>query len=200
MQIENSTATPIHPAATVVLLRDRPTGLETLLLRRNSRLGFAGGAWVFPGGRIDPVELAAATDSAQAARIAAVRETQEEAALTVTPESLVYYAHWTTPAIMPKRFATWFFLVDYQGNADVCVDGGEIHAHRWSRPVEALDAHASGDIEMMPPTYVTLRELQDCSSASEAIARAGQREPPIYVPRSFDQDGKFISLYFGDAG
>src|SRR5260221_4220681 len=40
------------PAATVVLVRDGADGLETLLLRRNSKIAF-GGMWVFPGGRID---------------------------------------------------------------------------------------------------------------------------------------------------
>jgi 8-oxo-dGTP pyrophosphatase MutT (NUDIX family) len=45
------------PSATVVLLRDRTGGPETLLLRRNARLAFAGGHWVFPGGRIDPADL-----------------------------------------------------------------------------------------------------------------------------------------------
>lgn len=42
------------PSATVILLRDAGDSLETLLLRRNSQLAFHGGAWVFPGGRIDP--------------------------------------------------------------------------------------------------------------------------------------------------
>jgi 8-oxo-dGTP pyrophosphatase MutT (NUDIX family) len=37
-------------AATAVLLRDTDQGLETLLLRRNAKLAFAAGAWVFPGG------------------------------------------------------------------------------------------------------------------------------------------------------
>ena len=45
---------PAIPAATVVLLRDGADGVETLMLRRDSKLAFAGGAWVFPGGRIDP--------------------------------------------------------------------------------------------------------------------------------------------------
>jgi len=39
-------------AATVVLLRDGDEGLETLMLRRNSKIAF-GGMWVFPGGRVD---------------------------------------------------------------------------------------------------------------------------------------------------
>lgn len=43
-----------RPASTVVLLRDSPEGLETLLLRRNKALLFAGGYWVFPGGALEP--------------------------------------------------------------------------------------------------------------------------------------------------
>jgi 8-oxo-dGTP pyrophosphatase MutT (NUDIX family) len=43
----------IHPAATVVLLRERAGTLEALLMRRRSTLGFLGGMWVFPGGRME---------------------------------------------------------------------------------------------------------------------------------------------------
>jgi 8-oxo-dGTP pyrophosphatase MutT (NUDIX family) len=43
----------IHPAATVVLLRERAGALEVLLMRRRSTLGFLGGMWVFPGGRME---------------------------------------------------------------------------------------------------------------------------------------------------
>ena len=61
-----------RPASTVVLLRDTQNGLETLLLKRNKALLFAGGAWVFPGGSLDPEDLDAAKgDIDLASRIAA---------------------------------------------------------------------------------------------------------------------------------
>ena len=44
-------------AATVVLLRDGEASAEVPLLRRNAGLHF-GGAWVFPGGRIEPDDVA----------------------------------------------------------------------------------------------------------------------------------------------
>ena len=66
------------PAATVVPLRDGPEGLEALLLLRNARLDFVGGAWVFPGGRIDTADRIAARNDTDAARIAACREALEE--------------------------------------------------------------------------------------------------------------------------
>lgn len=43
-----------RPAAGVVLARDAPRGPEVLLVRRRSDLGFGAGAYVFPGGTLDP--------------------------------------------------------------------------------------------------------------------------------------------------
>lgn len=43
-------------AATVVLLRESPALVETLLLRRLASMSFAGGEWVFPGGTVDPAD------------------------------------------------------------------------------------------------------------------------------------------------
>jgi 8-oxo-dGTP pyrophosphatase MutT (NUDIX family) len=47
---------PIRDAATVVLLRDTPGGLEAWLLTRHTKLAFAGGMTVFPGGRVDDAD------------------------------------------------------------------------------------------------------------------------------------------------
>ena len=66
------------PAATVVLLRDQPDGMEVLMLKKNSKIAF-GGMWVFPGGRIDAEDGADTEDGEQRARIAAAREAMEEA-------------------------------------------------------------------------------------------------------------------------
>jgi 8-oxo-dGTP pyrophosphatase MutT (NUDIX family) len=47
-----------HPAATTVLLRENDAGPEVLLMRRNRSAGFVPGAYVFPGGRVDPADAA----------------------------------------------------------------------------------------------------------------------------------------------
>ena len=41
---------PVRPAATVLLLRDTPQGIEVLMTRRSMTASFAPGAYVFPGG------------------------------------------------------------------------------------------------------------------------------------------------------
>lgn len=84
------------PAATVVIFRRDPEGgaAQLLMVERNASLKFAGGATVFPGGKIDPAdrELAARLGGEiedMAARVAAVRETLEETGLVIGIEGAV---------------------------------------------------------------------------------------------------------------
>jgi 8-oxo-dGTP pyrophosphatase MutT (NUDIX family) len=109
--IEQGRATPVAPrdAATVMVLRssggaiprtprDRPDeDVEVLMLRRTAAMKFAPGAYVFPGGSVDPADygaevgwqgpspaefgarLGASAEVARALVCAAVRETFEEA-------------------------------------------------------------------------------------------------------------------------
>ena len=48
--------TPVRDAATVVLLRDAPSGLEVFLIKRSGLSDVLGGAYVFPGGKLDPAD------------------------------------------------------------------------------------------------------------------------------------------------
>jgi 8-oxo-dGTP pyrophosphatase MutT (NUDIX family) len=79
-----------RPAATVLLVRDGPSGLEVLMVTRNVASDFASGALVFPGGRVDAADGAASMlehcravpgigAAALAFRIAGIRESFEEA-------------------------------------------------------------------------------------------------------------------------
>ncbi len=113
------------PAATVVVLRGGDQGLDVLLLRRSPALKFAGGQWVFPGGRIDPGDYPNTSSHVTlAARHAAVREVFEEAALTIDSETLISVSHWLPPKFVSRRFSTWFFISEYQGLNSVVVDQG----------------------------------------------------------------------------
>jgi len=77
-------SSPAIPAATLVLVRERDTGPpEILMVERSEGMAFAGGALVFPGGRIDPGDRALASDEESAAAVAAIRETVEETAIPV---------------------------------------------------------------------------------------------------------------------
>jgi len=188
------------PAATVILVRDGAAGLETLMLRRNSRLAF-GGMWVFPGGRVDPEdrEGLAADDDLGAARQAAVREAAEEAGLQIEPEALLPFSHWTPPPITPKRFLTWFFVAAAP-TTDVVVDGGEIHEHDWLRPSEALHRRDEQQIELAPPTWVTLHELSGWSCVEETLAAVSGRAPERFETHIAVAEDHPVALWWPDAG
>ena len=200
---ESDTA-PAAPAATVILLRDArngPPGVEALLLQRHTKTAFHGGAWVFPGGHIDPDDHdpGAPDDLLAAARTAAVRETAEEAGLRIDPDTLAYFSHWTTPLVRPRRFSTWFFVAP-AGDEGVRVDGREISAHRWLRPAAALVARHAGEIELPPPTYVSLTTLAAFESVAAALAFVRDRDPDVFFPKLEKVEGGYCSLYQDDAG
>ncbi|UYY76992.1 NUDIX hydrolase [Sphingomonas sp. R1] len=73
------------PAATVIVMRDTGSGPpELLMVERSRAMAFAGGALVFPGGRIDPGDhLLTDRHEDAAARVAAIRETIEEVGLAL---------------------------------------------------------------------------------------------------------------------
>ena len=192
--------TPI-PSATVILLREASGHLETLLLRRNSKISFHGGAWVFPGGRIDPEDHAPGEpeNMLAAARRAAVRESMEEAGLTVPHDDMIWVSHWTTPEGQPQRYSTWFFLAAAKDEA-VQIDGDEIHDHRWMRPDLALAAQRTQEIELPPPTFVTLTKLSAYRSVPETLSHLAAKEPEIFVPRYTKVPGGTCSMYEEDAG
>ncbi|MCC2673496.1 MAG: gloB 3, partial [Ramlibacter sp.] len=76
-----------RPAATVLLVRDGPGGMEVLMTRRSATASFAPGAYVFPGGGIDAADAGAhplaarrptQSDTRLTQAIAAIRESFEE--------------------------------------------------------------------------------------------------------------------------
>jgi 8-oxo-dGTP pyrophosphatase MutT (NUDIX family) len=72
------------PAATLVVVRDSVSGPpELLMVKRSRSMAFAGGAIVFPGGRIDAADQVFGRGFEMAARVAAIRETLEESAIPV---------------------------------------------------------------------------------------------------------------------
>jgi 8-oxo-dGTP pyrophosphatase MutT (NUDIX family) len=84
------------PAATVLLLRDTHDGIEVLMTRRSLQASFAPGAYVFPGGGIDPADASChhlaerrltQDDERLTQAIAAIRESFEELGVLLAKEA-----------------------------------------------------------------------------------------------------------------
>ena len=107
---DDATDPSVPVAATVVVLRDAPSGLEVLMIERPDRGSFAG-AWVFPGGKLEPGDQLTSDELEEdVARRAGVRETVEETGLVVDPAALTTLSCWDPPPGLALRIRTWFFL------------------------------------------------------------------------------------------
>ncbi|WP_051192024.1 NUDIX domain-containing protein [Microbacterium luticocti] len=160
----------LRVAGTAVLVRGGDAGPEVLMIERPDRGSFAG-AWVFPGGGVEPADLRAGDAEQSDARRAAARETAEEVGLRIAPEHLHPFSCWTPPPGIPKRIRTWFF-VGAVTDSVVTPAVAEVVEAAWVRPADVLDRHAAGRVVLYPPTWVTLYGLTGASDAAELVARA----------------------------
>ncbi len=204
---EGGEIVPPRLAATVLLVRDRPQGLQVFMVVRHHKIEFASGALVFPGGKVDTEdrELAGGDDD-RAARIAAIRETYEECGvlladgaapstasfyervreekLKLALDALVPFAHWITPTILPKRFDTRFFIVTAPAEQTALHDGGEAVDSVWIEPARALVEGAQGRRTLLLPTKLNLEMLGRSATVAEALAAARLRKPVVIEPRA----------------
>jgi 8-oxo-dGTP pyrophosphatase MutT (NUDIX family) len=254
-----------RPAATVITLRDAANGYEILMLRRNLNSDFVGGAYVFPGGRVDDADAGPAarrrtfglTDEEASRRlslergglayyVACLRELFEEAGLLVACDDegnavritdeesirrlaasrrevnagtldfiammereglvldlrgLEYVAHWVTPVGPPRRFDTRFFVALAPTGQVATHDAGETVADQWIRPVDALDAQARGELEMIFPTIRNLQAIAHLRTSHEVLDYARTLEDIVRVePRIMNREGEVAILLPGDDG
>jgi 8-oxo-dGTP pyrophosphatase MutT (NUDIX family) len=156
-------------AATVILLRDAPEGLEVLLAQRNPQARFMGGAWVFPGGAVGVED----GEGEPALRAAGVRELREEAGIALAgPDELVTFSRWITPAEVKIRYDTWFFLAAMPDGQAPQIDGAEVVDARWFSPAAALAAFRRGEILLVFPTIKHLEQLSIFTSVDDLLAHA----------------------------
>jgi 8-oxo-dGTP pyrophosphatase MutT (NUDIX family) len=191
--------TPL-PAASVIVLRDGP--FEVLMLRRHEKSSFVPNAWVFPGGISD--ESDAQESLLDTMRMTGVRETFEETGVwlgapladaerkrrelldgtiafrdlvaegPIDFSRLVWTSRWITPAGIPKRFDTYFFLATVSRDAIATAEQNEVVDVTWIHPAAALAKHAAREMQMVFPTLRNLEAIVGFENAAELLdARRG---------------------------
>jgi 8-oxo-dGTP pyrophosphatase MutT (NUDIX family) len=170
------------PAATLVLFRDRGgTAPQLLITQRAAGMAFAGGALVFPGGRIDPEDEVRAARHPElpredaAARIAALRETVEEVGFDfgLDIHNLTPFARWLPKHRQARNFDTRFYIAAVSADApEPKVDGGETVRAFWSSASDVLAMCDRGEADIIFPTRRNLERLAQFGSFDEAVAHA----------------------------
>jgi len=178
LNFERTTAA--RPAATVMIVRGAAERLEVLLVKRNPAARFMGGAWVFPGGAVDPGE----GEGDEALRAAAIREVAEEAGIEIAgAHALIPFSRWITPAEVKTRFDTWFYVAEMPPGGEPRVDNIEVVDARWYEPAAALEAGTRGELLLVFPTIKHLEQLSGFGSAQALIEHARGRQVRPVQPR-----------------
>ncbi|TDE00517.1 NUDIX hydrolase [Jiangella asiatica] len=183
-------------AATVALVRDAPGGLEVYVHRRHTSMPFAAGMMAFPGGRVDPVDLA---DGGDGFVRAALRETYEETGVLLQPGDLVPWAHWITPRFEERRYDTWFYLAALPPGQEPADVSGEADEVGWTRPADALARADRGEVIMLPPTVVVLASMGGFATVGEALAAGADRVVETVTPGWLDDGERVWGLMPDDA-
>jgi 8-oxo-dGTP pyrophosphatase MutT (NUDIX family) len=201
-----------RPAVSVIPFRDGDRGLEVFVQHRVHTMDFAPGVVVFPGGRIDPVDVEnapvladelvdelvevwaesayvlAADDPRLAVRVllaAATREVAEETGVELATEELLPWDDWTTPPGFPKRFQVHFMAAHLPATDPRAPVNTTTEAlmSEWLPVTEILDRGRGGDLQVMTPTRVILQELASLGSA-DAIRNAHPAPVPVHMDRT----------------
>jgi 8-oxo-dGTP pyrophosphatase MutT (NUDIX family) len=193
------------PAATLVLFRDRSSAPpELLITQRAAGMVFAGGALVFPGGRIDPedrVRAAQYPDLAEddaAARIAAIRETVEEVGFDfgLGIHDLAPFARWLPKHRQARNFDTRFYIAPVGPDApEPKVDGGETVRAFWASATDVLAMCDRGEADIIFPTRRNLERLAQFGSFDDAVRHAlAHPVSPITPFHEEREDGPWLCI------
>lgn len=139
--------------------------------------------------------------AADAQRFVALLE-REDLYLDLAP--LVYWSHWITPSLEPKRFDTRFFAIAVPTDQAASADRSELTEHAWVRPARVHEALERREIRVVPPTLLTLEDLAESharhgSLAAMLEAERGRPTPPV-MPRIELKVDEFRVVMPWDAG
>lgn len=178
---------PIRLAATVLLLRTAPSGLEVFVQTRASGMEFAPGVTVFPGGGIEPSDEGDLT-------VTAARETLEECGVRVDPDALVPLSRWVTPPGRPRRYDTMFYLAALPAGQEADLRTTEAVSAGWRTPQAVIDEWLAGRNKLMAPTYSQLFQLLPFETTEDALgwaAEAADLTPVAIVDGMTREDRRF---------
>jgi 8-oxo-dGTP pyrophosphatase MutT (NUDIX family) len=113
----------------------------------------------------------------------------ERRGLVLRADLLRPWAHWITPVGEPRRYDTRFFVAALPAGQSTRDVTSEAEEAEWVRPADALDQARRGERRMMPPTVVTLEEVQPYGSVADVLEAARTREFATLAPELTEVGG-----------
>jgi 8-oxo-dGTP pyrophosphatase MutT (NUDIX family) len=148
------------------------------------------------GGEACPMDVRQAVDAGTTAFLDVVRELGAQLDL----DALTTFARWITPAVVPKRFDTWFYVVRAPDDQLAACDGRETVDAEWIAPAEALRLAQAGERKVIFPTRMNLKLLAEASDAEDAVRRAAGRHLVTVQPQVQERPQGRVLVLPPDAG
>ena len=114
--------------------------------------------------------------------------------------ALTVFARWITPAMMPKRFDTWFYVVRATSDQLAVCDGWETVDAEWIAPAAVMRLAETGERKVIFPTRMNLQLLAESASGEEAVARSAARTLVVVEPKVEGREGGSVLVIPADAG
>ncbi len=115
-------------------------------------------------------------------------------------EALTVFARWITPAMMPRRFDTWFYVARAPDDQLAACDGQETVDAEWIDPAEAIRLGEARQRTVIFPTRMNLQLLAEANSADDAVERARARELVTVEPKIAQRNGERVLVIPPNAG
>jgi 8-oxo-dGTP pyrophosphatase MutT (NUDIX family) len=148
------------------------------------------------GGEACPMDVRQAVDAGATPFLDVVRGLDAQLDLA----ALTVFARWITPAVVAKRFDTWFYLVKAPDDQLAACDGRETVDAEWIPPAEALRLGEAGERTVIFPTRMNLKLLAEAGHAEDAVARAPARPLVTVQPQVQERGGRRVLVLPPDAG
>lgn len=120
--------------------------------------------------------------------------------LALRADLLRAWSRWITPAAAPKRYDTAFLVAQVPEGQVADAHTTEAVEARWWYPEEALERWEAGEIELMAPTFTTLREIGAHADCASVLAAADRREIRPVLPQLRRSGDHVDVLLPGDPG
>jgi 8-oxo-dGTP pyrophosphatase MutT (NUDIX family) len=129
---------------------------------------------------------------------ATLRAIVEREGLRLALDALILFAHWVTPPIDTRQFDTRFFMTRMPPDQTPVHDDTETTHSSWMTPADAMAQAGNRAIDLPPPTWTTLRELERFHAVDDALAWARGRRIVRRQPELLERSGVRMFVIPGD--